>query len=402
MTLNKKPIRAAIHWNRFGPYHIARLIAAFQELKPVGIQIVGLEIAKRDQTYSWRQENAQAIFERYIALPGQTLGRFSWIEIWRGVKSALNEINPDIVAIAGYSEPAAWSILIWCKLHHRPMILMTDSKWDDAARSSWKEWLKRGLVCQFSAALCAGYPHRAYLKYLGMKPDRIFEGVDVVDNDYFWKRACQVRQNPTAYRVLPGLEPSEPFFLASARFIKRKNIDGLLRAYAQYRKHMIIDDCKNGPWRLVILGDGVERNALEHLLVVERIQGVSFPGFRQIDELPLYYGLASAFIHPAKQEQWGLVVNEAMASGLPVLVSDRCGCASDLIREGSNGFTFKPEDEAALARLMALISSKQVNLRAMGQASRERIAEWGLNRFVWGLHKALMAAQKGREGIRSI
>ena len=76
------------------------------------------------------------------------------------------------------------------------------------------------------------------------------------------------------------------------------------------------------------------------------------PGFKQYDELPIYYGLAGAFIHASTTEQWGLVVNEAMAAGLPVIVSERCGCAPDLVENGRNGFTFDPYDVDALTHLM--------------------------------------------------
>jgi glycosyltransferase involved in cell wall biosynthesis len=142
----------------------------------------------------------------------------------------------------------------------------------------------------------------------------------------------------------------------------------------------------------VILGDGDEREALTHLMSFENIRNVSFPGFRQIDELPIYYGLASVFIHPAYQEQWGLVVNEAMAAGLPVLVSNRCGCAPDLVSDGNNGFTFSPEDVTALADLMMKVSSGQVNLQAMSLAARNRIGERGPKRFAQGLYGALQVA----------
>jgi glycosyltransferase involved in cell wall biosynthesis len=111
-------------------------------------------------------------------------------------------------------------------------------------------------------------------------------------------------------------------------------------------------------------------------------------GFKQYPDLPAYYGLASAFIHASTTEQWGLVVNEAMASGLPVLVSNRCGCAPDLVQERVNGFTFDPLDVEQLARLMVQLSSGLVDLRRMGDASRKIITDWGPERFASGLRQA--------------
>lgn len=100
----------------------------------------------------------------------------------------------------------------------------------------------------------------------------------------------------------------------------------------------------------------------------------------------------SCFVHASTSEQWGLVVNEAMAAGLPVLVSNRCGCAADLVREGVNGFTFDPYDVEEMTRLMFRVAHGDVDRAALGQASREIIAEWGPERFAVGLEQAVEAA----------
>src|SRR5439155_11820127 len=113
------------------------------------------------------------------------------------------------------------------------------------------------------------------------------------------------------------------------------------------------------------------------------------PGFQQYDELPAYYGLASAFIHASTVEQWGLVVNEAMAAGLPVLVSERCGCAADLVEAGVNGFTFDPWQPEALARLMLKLAASETERLRMGGASRGIIANGSAERFGEGLEGAI-------------
>ncbi len=173
-------------------------------------------------------------------------------------------------------------------------------------------------------------------------------------------------------------------------------MDGFLRAYSVYRR-LTNNNEGHAPWRLVVLGDGPERGILENLVHSQGIQGVSFPGFVQIDKLPIYYGLASVFVHPSHKDTWGLVVNEAMAAGLPVLVSSRCGCAQDLVCEGENGFTFASHDVRALADLMIRVSSDQVDLKAMSVSSRNRIDNWGLRRFVHGLHGALQVALQRKQ-----
>src|SRR5208337_5127598 len=94
------------------------------------------------------------------------------------------------------------------------------------------------------------------------------------------------------------------------------------------------------------------------------------PGFKQYEELPAYYGLAGAFVHASTAEQWGLVANEAMASGLPVLVSNRCGCATELVEEGRNGFAFDPENVEQLAGFMRRLGCGPTDAASMGMAGR--------------------------------
>jgi glycosyltransferase involved in cell wall biosynthesis len=145
----------------------------------------------------------------------------------------------------------------------------------------------------------------------------------------------------------------------------------------------------------VLLGDGPLRETLNSQLSTLNLHGhVLLPGFKQYGELPAYYGLAKAFIHASTTEQWGLVVNEAMASGLPVLVSNRCGCAQDLVREGVNGFNFDPYNVEQLAQLMLKLSTLNSQLSALGSASREIISQWGPERFARGLHDAAETALK--------
>jgi glycosyltransferase involved in cell wall biosynthesis len=263
---------------------------------------------------------------------------------------------------------------------------MSDSTAEDEPRIWWRERVKRHVVGQFSSALVGGKLHVEYVVALGMPQERIFTGYDVVDNEHFSQGAARARTKSDALRGELGL-PTQ-YFLASNRFIEKKNLPRLLHAYAQYRHR-----AGNKAWGLVMLGDGGLRSALEELVMELGIQGaVCMPGFKQYDELPAYYGLAGSFVHASTTEQWGLVVNEAMASGLPVIVSKRCGCAPDLVEEGRNGFTFDPYDVDALADCMLRMADPATDRAAMGQASREIIARWSPEFFAENLQKAAEAA----------
>ncbi len=156
-----------------------------------------------------------------------------------------------------------------------------------------------------------------------------------------------------------------------------KNLQTLLRAFQKYRK-------RNGPWSLVLVGTGEEESQLRQVAAAQDTCAIHFAGVKQLPELVKYYAFASCFVLPSISEPWGLVVNEAMASGLPMLVSNRCGCATDLVEEGANGFLFDPEDTEAIADVMARISSGRVDLVKVGERSRERIAAFNPSEFARG------------------
>jgi glycosyltransferase involved in cell wall biosynthesis len=268
------------------------------------------------------------------------------------------------------------------------MLVMSESARQDEPRTWWKEVIKRRIVGLYSAALVGGQRHVDYLVELGMPRECIFTGYDVVDNAYFCRRAEEVRGQKSEVRKKYGLP--ENYFLASARFIEKKNLPTLIRAYAAYRQKS--DARGNPPWDLVLLGDGPLREALNSQLSTFNLhRHVHLPGFKQYQELPVYYALARAFVHPSTTEQWGLVVNEAIACGLPVIVSERCGCVPELVQD--NGFTFDPFNEHELGSQlfrMALLSDDE-RMR-LADASYRISANFAPEHFGEGLEQAAATA----------
>jgi 1,2-diacylglycerol 3-alpha-glucosyltransferase len=204
----------------------------------------------------------------------------------------------------------------------------------------------------------------------------------------YFSRAAEMRASATP-SSLPGLGDPRPFFLASARFITRKNLIGLVNAFAKYRTKV------PNPWRLVLLGDGEQRPEIESRIGALGLgDEVTLAGFCSMEETLSYYARAKVLVHASLADQWGLVVNEAMAAGLPVIVSNQSGCAEDLVVHGENGFRFNAEDEEVLAELLGRISGPGVDLDRMGRRSEEIVADWGPDRFAGELRRAIEA---GRE-----
>jgi glycosyltransferase involved in cell wall biosynthesis len=266
---------------------------------------------------------------------------------------------------------------------------MSETKEDDARRIWWKELVKRRRLRAASAALVGGQKQRDYLVKLGIARERIFFGYDVVDNAYFSRGASEARAKAGPIRRQHRLP--ERYFFVCTRFLPRKNVDGLLRAYAAYRSK-----CRE-PWDLVIAGSGTQQPALRRLEENLGVKGVAWCGFIQYEQLPIYYGLASAFIHPATTEPWGLVVNEAAACGLPLLVSSTVGAGYELVVEGENGWLFDPLDTNDLASTMTrMTEADAARIVTMGQAAAATAEQWSPQRFGIGLLNAIATLQRGR------
>jgi 1,2-diacylglycerol 3-alpha-glucosyltransferase len=379
----------AIIYARFGPYHVARLKGTQAVLSPEGWQVFGIEVVPDDRFYAWEKLEGESEVRRIPLLPGRAYEELSRAAIGKAVINALNAERPDVVVCPGWHYAESLAAARWCRRNRKIAILMSESGRHDSQRWWWRELIKRLRLRLFDAALVGGSVHAAYLVELGMSHDRIAFGHNVVDNVHFARGAEYAHSHASQIRRELGLP--ERYILASGRFVPDKNFSHLLQTYRRYQEE------NDDPLPLVICGDGLlqaDLHALADTLYIS--QSIHWPGFVQYEVLPYYYGLADYFVIPSMIEPWGLVVNEAMASGLPILVSNRCGCAPDLVQEGVNGFTFDPTDVHQLAALLARMGELEGELPQLGQASRQIISHWGPDRFAQGLWQAIRAAYQFR------
>ncbi|MHB9073695.1 MAG: glycosyltransferase [Desulfobaccales bacterium] len=378
----------AIIYNNFGPYHLARLAATARLGEARGLRVMGLELASQEKLHPWRADDVLGYGRKYTLFPRQAIEEVRPLALARATWSALSKLQPQAVAIGLSKEtfPAMLATLAWTRRRRGVAICLMDSKYDDFPRPPWKEWLKKRIFHWFDAALVGGAHSRQYAQFLGIRPENIFVGCDVVDNEFFARGALRARENAGSLRATHRLP--EHYFLFVGRLDEKKNVSRLLAAYEQYLRLS-----GEQAWGLVICGSGPLEERLRGEARQLGLTQVIFAGFQQLEKLPIYYGLARCLIMHSLGDTWGLVVNEAMASGLPVLVSKACGCAPDLVQGGVNGFTFDPYDVADMAQLMHYISSGTVDLSAMADASRLIIAEWGLERFAAQLFLTVAAGQ---------
>jgi len=348
-----------------GPYHAARYRALAELIGKT--EIVVLELSRSQKKYPWSQTE-RCHLPTVKSLFNIPLEEVPAREQAKAVSTTLNELRPDVVVSVGYSDAAMRTAARWARRNNAVSIMLTDTWRGDKRRYLPVEWAK-GIWCRthYDAIFISGTRHMEYFAGLGFPPDRIWRGVSVVDNEFFAHHAATARANRDVLKEQLGLP--DTYFLCCARLAPEKNIQRLIRAFARYRQ-------QGGEWHLVLVGSGPQEEELRRLASSLAPGLIHFTGWKHYTELPYYYALASCFVLPSISEPWGLVVNEAMACGLPVLVSRKCGCLPELCWRGINGYDFGPYDEHALAELLLRMSSGAVDLERMGKASQSIIANF--------------------------
>ncbi|NJM99040.1 MAG: glycosyltransferase [Phormidesmis sp. RL_2_1] len=383
-----------------GTYHAARLRAFNAMCQQSHWTMTAIQLTDDFLDHPWGKLNDLIDFP-IVTLKAQkasnatTTKKTTQRELFRLLSQCLAALKPDVMVIPGWGYPISRAAIRWSTRHHVPAVLMSESKSDDTPRIWWKEKLKSFFyIRHFKSALVGGNLHRHYLVQLGMPKNAVFLGYDVVDNDYFTRYSHQARQNSQLTRQQQAQIPHRPYFIAVTRLIPRKNVTRMIAAFAQYRQIVPAEKA----WDLVICGNGPEREKIEnHIQSYGLATSIHLPGFQTYQSIPQWFGLASAFIHPALSEQWGLVVNESLASKLPALVSNRCGCYPELIVEGVNGFGFDPENVHQLATLMTKVSSGEIDLNQMQEAALTHIQKFSPQIFARGLTQAINCALKNNE-----
>jgi glycosyltransferase involved in cell wall biosynthesis len=396
--LNEAPTLAVL-FEDFGPYHVARIDALAVAAREVGSTVVGVRFRRESITYQWSPCELRIAVSRTLLPDGKR--RFETSRIVLAWCRVLREERVDIAFIPSYSPAVNALCLLTARIMGVRCVMMNDS-WAATERANGLTLaVKRMLLRLYDGALVAGVRHRDHFVRHGMDPTMIELGFDAVDNDFFSVGTDRIR----AASVRMGGLPSR-YILNVGRMIPVKNLATLIDAYA-----LLVRERSDMP-ALVLVGDGPCRRTLMHvaeeqgLLVAERDFGsneapppapavVFFP-FGQLDQLLEVYAFASVFVLPSHGETWGLVVNEAMASGLPVVVSERAGCVPDLVSQGENGFSFDPTDARALKDLLAQFVDSAELVEQFGRASRRIVGDFGPDRFASGALAVVAKLISGR------
>ncbi len=375
-----RPVRLAVIWIDWYAYHVARF-RGLVESPELGGKVAGIELVGGvgvHQGLKFREELPPDLGVTTL-LPQASWQTTSQPQLARRLWQCLGRIDPGAVLVPGYYTLPAIAAALWARAHDRPSLLMTESTAYDHRRTRWKEWAKGWLLrLLFDGAVTGGTAHRRYLAMLGFPMARVRGCYDVVDNDGIARKTADLRRTRCAAEF--GL-PATPYFLYVGRLAPEKNLAMLLTAWFAYREG-------GGRWPLVLGGDGPENQLLRARAAASGFaEQIVFTGHRSAHQLLPLYAFAGCFVLPSTREPWGLVVNEAMAASLPVLVSERCGSCEDLVLdgengEGKNGFRFSPDDSGQLTALLERISSmSQTERERMGEQSIRHVTSYSPQRF---------------------
>jgi glycosyltransferase involved in cell wall biosynthesis len=295
------------------------------------------------------------------------------ITFWKravGVIEEIKKLKPDLVNITGYSEFESWIILFYCKINGIKTILSNESTSGDHKRKKIIESLKSFIITRFDGYFNFGTLSKNYLISLGGKPEKMLVNRNCVDNvniNRIYENTLPERDNIKDLLKLPSKN-----FIFVGRLIEYKNLIIMFEAFK------IAQDKSNADWGILILGDGEQKDELLKYIADNNILNISFQKGVSWDKVPYFLALSDVLVLPSYSETWGLVVNEAMACGLPVMVSEHCGCALDLVKNEGNGYTFSPYNVEKISDLFLKFMNNEVDLIKMGVVSKEIINSYSL------------------------
>jgi len=363
----------------FRIYWPARIKGLAQQLACSGDSLYIIEIAGKGTLYSFSEERQDGA-NYYCLFPEERMEDIAPEKAGRLLYEKLEELNPDAVIAGPIAFPAGAAAVRWTRKRKKGIVIFDDARLKDLGRSAFVNFIKRRVYRNVDAVLCPSSHWDETFRFFGFDKSQLFYGLDAVDND-FWRR------DPVDKPALPS-----PFLLGVGRQAEGKNFLLLIKAFAQYKK------MHAGPLSLVLVGEGIERPLLEDYVRENKIRDVHFYPFLSQEKLRAFYKSAELFVFPSLKESWGLVVNEAMASGLPVVAGDNVGCVTTLIDHGVNGYIFPSGNLSVLVNVLKdfFLLSDDDRLK-MRDAALNKISHWGIPRFAAGAREAVLFARNHKK-----
>lgn len=301
--------------------------------------------------------------------------------VWREIRSG----KYSAVWLHGYMYAAFLLAFVAAKSCGLPVFMRSETH-GYLNRPGWRRKLRDSVLRQMyrfvDGFLAIGTWNREYYRSLGVPDQKIFSVPYAVDNARFISASNEARRTRESFRQAHGIRPDVPVVLYASKLIRRKRARDLILA----SKNLVEDGLR---FAVAIVGTGEDAAELRSLAGALGLDNAVFPGFMNQSELPAAFAASDIFVLPSEDEPWGLVVNEAMCAGLPVVVADKIGCGPDLVRHGGNGFKYPAGDIDALGDALRLLISDADVRKRMGAASLSRIESWSYRECATGLLEAM-------------
>ncbi|HOK98460.1 MAG TPA: glycosyltransferase family 4 protein [Bacteroidales bacterium] len=354
-------MRILFFLHKIGPYHHAR----FTELAK-NCELIAVEILPDSKEYDWQNIDTGVNYQRVQMKTNAHGQELKGSALLHEIRNLIDWYRPQAIITMGWSNRTYMAALYLAKKEKIPVFSMSDSTYNDVKRYPIMESIKSYIATSFDGFVTAGRRSENYLLKLGVSPEIIFKPFDVVDNSHF-----QVEGK----RML-SFDYDSPYLLCISRYIPKKNLFTLIEAFHHY-----ITLHPEEKTVLYIVGSGPLESALKARISKYTHHQIRLHPFVQYDELPSLYHHARGLILASTSDQWGLVVNEAMAAGLPVMVSNRCGCVDDLVIDGENGWVFEPSLEGIVTTLEKFFAQSPEKLREMGMKGQKIIQAYDLKDY---------------------
>lgn len=360
-------MKVAIIHTDFRIYWPARLRALNNFLKERGISMEVIEIAGAGSPYAFADKEDNNGLMWHILFPERRMEELQPGNIKEVLYDKLSQINPDVLIAGAIAFPSGALSVSWAMKNKKRVICFDDAKMEAVKRSGMVNWIKKNIYNGVYAML---YPSPDWVDtgcFWGFKQEQMFYGIDVVDNE-FWQDYSD-----------GGVLWKKRYFLTVGRQVPKKNFLHTVISYKVYH-----DRFGTRALPLLMVGDGPEHGLIERYVKDNNLlESVTLLPFKSQKELRhIYHGAEALILSSNYEETWGLVINEAMACGVPVIASDQCGATHTLIRDGVNGYSFSLIEQDSLTKRMCEYHELSVEERnKMRLVALNTINEWGLPRF---------------------
>ncbi len=314
-----------------------------------------------------------------------------WGQLNFGIIKELIQNRYDAVFIYGWNLFTNWLVIFTALIFKTRVILQSESPLNqELLKSGFKQKIKEFVFRKIffpriNAFLYIGEENKKFYQYCGVPEEKLFFAPYAVDNTRFINEARNLKSQISNLKSKIGIDENSAIILFVGKLIEKKRPMDLLKAYEKSIAQLL-----NYPIALLFVGDGAMRSELEKYTKEHNLQNVHFVGFKNQAELPEYYAMADIFVLPSGVgETWGLVVNEAMCFGLPVIVSDMVGCGQDLIKSGENGYIFPFGNTERLAGYLKELAGDIKKRKLFGKKSFEIIQNYSHEKDVKGILKTL-------------